>query len=94
MKRWMAAILALPPLTSMAFTLEWKDGRSPSKPYAGLPEVNLEETLGYIMFYPNSKMAYPHNCPTRPSESTTTLSALATVRIRHGLVLNQLRNAR
>ena len=62
MKRWITVLLALALLTSTALASEWKDGRSPAKPYAGLPEVNLEETLGYIMFYPNSKMSYPHNC--------------------------------
>ncbi len=62
MKRWMAAMLIMALLTPAALAAEWKDGRSPSKPYAGLPEVNLEEKLGYMMFYPNKEMAYTHNC--------------------------------
>ncbi len=62
MKRWMAAMLVMALLTPAALAAEWQAGRSPAKPYAGLPEVNLEETLGYIMFYPNRKMSCPHNC--------------------------------
>lgn len=62
MRRWMAVALILALLIPTAMASEWKDGRSPAKPYAGLPEVNLEETLGYMMFYPNNKIPYPHNC--------------------------------
>lgn len=41
---------------------EWGEGLSPSKPYSGVPEVNLEETMGYIMLYPRTKMPGDHFC--------------------------------
>ena len=33
----------------------WREGMSPAKPYAGVPEVDLTERLGYMMFYPTDK---------------------------------------
>ena len=34
----------------------WENGLSAAQPYAGVPEVNLDETMGYIMLYPREKM--------------------------------------
>lgn len=68
MRRFLAALLLLTlaalSLTPAALAAEWVDGRSPSKPYLGLPEVNLKKQLGYMMFYPNSKMGVEHFCQT------------------------------
>lgn len=66
MRRFLAAlllvILAALCLAPAALAAEWVDGRSPSKPYLGLPEVNLKEKLGYMMFYPNAKMGVERFC--------------------------------
>lgn len=63
MKRWIALMLLIVMMVPAAATAaSWEDGRSPSKPYLGVPEVDLEKTLGYMMFYPNSKMAAEHFC--------------------------------
>ena len=47
---------------SPASAAEWKDGRSPAQPYAGVPEVDLSQTMGYIMLYPRAKMPVEHFC--------------------------------
>ncbi len=64
MKKFVAFILAVLICTSTAFATEWVDGRSASKPYAGLPAVDLSEKLGYMMFYPNAKMIVEGCCRT------------------------------
>ena len=51
MKRIIALALALLLLTGTA-AAEWSEGMSPSKPYEGVPEVDLQEQMGYMMFYP------------------------------------------
>lgn len=56
MKRIMALALALVLLTigvQMAAAEEW----SSSKPYGGVPEIDLTQKLGYMVFYPNESMA-------------------------------------
>ena len=63
MKRWIALMLLVVMMVpTAAMAASWEDGRSPSKPYVGVPEVDLDKTLGYMMFYPNSKMAAEHFC--------------------------------
>ncbi len=49
-------IAALLILSATALAAEWKEGRSPAKPYSGVPEVNLDETMGYILLSPNGKL--------------------------------------
>ncbi len=41
---------------------EWKEGLGPQQPYAGVPEVDLTQTMGYIMLYPRDKMPAEHFC--------------------------------
>lgn len=49
-------------LASAAFAAEWADGRSPAQPYAGVPEVKLDETMGYIMLFPREKLPAERFC--------------------------------
>ena len=53
-------------LGSTAIAAEWGEGLSPSKPYQGVPEVNLSEKFGYWVFYPsqlqNGKMYASYFC--------------------------------
>ena len=42
-------------LTS-AYAAEWAEGRSAAQPYAGVPEVDLTQTMGYIMMYPRTRL--------------------------------------
>ena len=63
MKRIVAWILtALLICAGFAQAAEWTDGRSPSKPYGDGPEINLEETLGYMMFFPKAGNAVQAAC--------------------------------
>lgn len=55
MKRLIALCLALMLLYAVpACAAQWPEGRSPSQPYAGKPEVDFSKTLGYMMFYPRT----------------------------------------
>lgn len=60
MKRWIALFVLMVLMAPAALAATWEDGRSPAKPYVGVPEVDLSKTLGYMMFYPNSKMSAEH----------------------------------
>lgn len=63
MKRIAAMALAILMLCAgMAQAAEWPEGTSPSKPYTGEPELNLEEQLGYIMFYPAADLSAENAC--------------------------------
>lgn len=63
MKRLFAILLAMLMLCAcVAQAAEWADGKSPSKPYSGVPEVNLSENIGYMMFYPNPTMRIQYAC--------------------------------
>lgn len=63
MKRWIALmLLVVLTFPAAALAASWEGGRSPSQPYIGVPEVDLETTLGYMMFYPNSTMPAEHFC--------------------------------
>ena len=63
MKRIAAWILvALLLCSGVAQAAEWADGLSPSKPYENEPEINLEETLGYMMFFPKAGNAAQAAC--------------------------------
>lgn len=55
----LCVLTAVPGLAS-----EWADGLSPEKPYSGVPEVDLTQKLGYMMFYPNANMPAEHFCRT------------------------------
>ena len=57
MKKSIALVLVM--LLCATFTMaaaEWEAGTSPSKPYERVPEVNLNEKIGYMFFYPNEEM--------------------------------------
>ncbi len=41
---------------------EWKEGLGPEKPYSGVPEIDLNENMGYVMTYPRDKMPAEHFC--------------------------------
>ena len=40
----------------------WPEGRSASQPYAGVPAVNLTQTMGYMIFYPSARMPAERFC--------------------------------
>ena len=46
----------------MAQAAEWRDGLGPNKPYVGSPEINLDEHMGYMMFYPSASMKAQNAC--------------------------------
>ena len=52
MKKFIVICLALMMLCTNAFAATWLDGLGPNKPYTGVPEVNLDETIGYMMLSP------------------------------------------
>lgn len=41
---------------------QWGEGLGPAKPYNGVGEVNLEETMGYVILYPRENMPSEHFC--------------------------------
>ena len=41
---------------------EWREGLGPAKPYEGVPELNLEETMGYTMLFPRANMPASNFC--------------------------------
>ena len=63
MKRLIALVLAgLMALGGACLAAEWPQGRSAAQPYSQLPEVNLSETIGYIMLFPRAKLPASHFC--------------------------------
>lgn len=59
MKKAITLALALLMLCAgTALASDWQ----PGKPYEGVPEVDLTQSLGYVMFYPNSELAVNHAC--------------------------------
>ena len=62
MKRVWALILTLLLCAGMAQAEGWKDGKNPGQPYGGVPEVNLDEEFGYMMFYPTESMTAKNGC--------------------------------
>ena len=59
------AVLVLAMLLLCAATAQaaqWREGLSPSQPYAGVPAVDLSEQMGYMMFYPNAMVSAEHGC--------------------------------
>ena len=57
-----AAMMCICCLGSVVPAAQWENGRSPSQPYAGVPELDLNTTMGYIMLYPREKMPAEHFC--------------------------------
>ena len=56
MKKIVCALLALMLMTSAALAAEWPEGCSAAKPYANTPEVDLTQSMGYIILYPNTRV--------------------------------------
>lgn len=52
MKKFFAICLALMLLCASASAASWPEGLSPQKPYTGSPEVDFNETIGYMMLLP------------------------------------------
>lgn len=40
----------------------WREGLSPARPYVGVPEVDLNERLGYMVFSPTHKKNVERSC--------------------------------
>ena len=53
MKRTLTLFLFFTLCLSTALAAEWPEGLGPGKPYSAVKEVNPEEELGYMMFYPS-----------------------------------------
>ena len=63
MKRLIALVLAgLMVLGGACLAATWPEGRSAAQPYSGVPEVNLEETMGYILLFPRAKLPVSRFC--------------------------------
>lgn len=62
-KKIVALVLSMLLLcAATAQAAEWREGLSPSRPYSGVPEVDLSEQVGYMMFFPNAKVPAEHGC--------------------------------
>ena len=62
MKKLVALILVCMLCAATGYAAEWVEGRSASQPYAGVPEVKLDKTMGYIMLFPRTKMPAERFC--------------------------------
>ena len=63
MRKWIAVVLAmLLVCAGMAQAVEWAEGKSPGKPYANLPEIDLNKNIGYMIFSPSAIMPIQYAC--------------------------------
>ena len=63
MKRIAIMMLALMlACAGVAQAAEWTGELGPSRPYENEPEINLDETLGYMMFYPSDGLRAQGAC--------------------------------
>lgn len=62
MKRIMAWLLAALMLFGGTALAEWPEGTSASKPYDDLPEIDLNEKLGYMLFHPSAELPMTTAC--------------------------------
>ena len=62
MKRIAALLLAALVLCMGAAQAEWADGTSPARPYENEPEIDLNEQIGYMMFFPRTGNAIKYAC--------------------------------
>lgn len=63
MKRLIALVLAgLMVFGGACLAAQWPEGRSAAQPYSHLPEVNLSETMGYILLFPRAKLPVTRFC--------------------------------
>lgn len=57
---WMLIALLL--FAGTAQASEWPEGTGPSKPYDNVPELDLNETMGYMMFHPSAELPVETAC--------------------------------
>ena len=57
MKKFIAVFLILLLVAASASAAEWEEGFGPNNPYEGMPEIDFEKNIGYMMFHPNSAMS-------------------------------------
>lgn len=62
MKKLVAMLLACLLCVSVAYAGEWPEGLSPAKPHPLKDEINLDESMGYIMLFPNTKLPVERFC--------------------------------
>lgn len=56
-KRLIALCMVLLLFATSASAAEWGEGLGPNHPSSQVPEVDLTQTIGYMVFHPNSKMS-------------------------------------
>jgi len=61
-KKALMTAIALSMVIMPVQAAEWKEGLGPEKPYSGVPEIDLDENMGYVMTYPRDKMPAEHFC--------------------------------
>lgn len=60
MKRIVALILVMVMCATAAMAAEWPEGLGPQKPYSGSPEIDFNESFGFMMLWPfNGKTVAP-----------------------------------
>ena len=62
MKKFAACLMACALCLAVAAAQEWAPGLGPEKPYEGVPAVDLDESMGYILLYPRESMPAEHFC--------------------------------
>ena len=62
MKKILTWLLLLSLLLPSAALAGWEEGLGPGKPYANLPEIDLGEKMGYMIFTPDEGLAAQHAC--------------------------------
>ena len=62
MKKIVCVLLMLALMLSTALAAEWPEGRSPAQPYANVPSVDLNTSIGHILMYPRGKLGVEHFC--------------------------------
>lgn len=96
MKRIMALVLMAAMLlcAQAAQAADWPEGLGPEQPYANVPKVDLNEQLGYVMFYPNRNMPAENVCQTLyiyvPREDVTIGEGSLELRTARGGVLQRV----
>lgn len=66
MKRLFALLAACAVLlcAGAAMAAGWAEGRSAAQPYPGIPEVDLDATMGYMLMYPRARLPEDRFCST------------------------------
>ena len=65
MKHMIALLLAaMLAFTGGALAATWPEGCSPERPYEGLPKVDLNEKMGYMVMYPKAELPAQRFCDT------------------------------